>query len=166
MITAMASNRALTLFEPGPQPVLKAGAFLSRDPCVVERKSMVRIKLAAAPSSRSAIQLDGESQLFKFESRASACFFVVCVFREPSPLDAGACQALSECPPTAIAPECCASRAGPHQRPLRPVSEKRKQQGSDDQAGNGERKEQDHVPVDQFKTKEQRGDQHSENRCR
>ena len=126
---------------------------------------MAKIGLAAAPSSRSAIQLDGESQLFKFESRASACFFVVCVFREPRLLDAGACQALSERPPSATALECCASRAGPHQGPLRPVSGKRKQQGSDDQAGNGEGEEQDHVSVDQFKTKEQRGDKHPETLC-
>ena len=31
-------SRALTLFEPGLRPVLKAGGFLTRDPRVVERK--------------------------------------------------------------------------------------------------------------------------------
>ena len=31
-------SRALTLFEPGLRPTLKAGGFLTRDPRVVERK--------------------------------------------------------------------------------------------------------------------------------
>jgi len=33
-------SRALTLFEPGLRPVLKAGGFLTRDPRVVERKKI------------------------------------------------------------------------------------------------------------------------------
>ena len=37
-------SRALTLFEPGLRPVLKAGGFLTRDPRVVERKKYGKAK--------------------------------------------------------------------------------------------------------------------------
>ena len=37
-------SRALTLFEPGLRPVLKAGGFLKRDPRVVERKKYGKAK--------------------------------------------------------------------------------------------------------------------------
>ena len=37
-------SRALTYFEPGLRPALKAGGFLTRDPRVVERRSTVRPK--------------------------------------------------------------------------------------------------------------------------
>ena len=38
-------SRALTLFEPGLRPVLKAGGFLTRDPRVVERKKYGKAKV-------------------------------------------------------------------------------------------------------------------------
>ncbi len=37
-------SRALTLFEPGLRPALKAGGFLTRDPRVVERKKYGKAK--------------------------------------------------------------------------------------------------------------------------
>ena len=37
-------SRALTLFEPGLRPTLKAGGFLTRDPRVVERKKYGKAK--------------------------------------------------------------------------------------------------------------------------
>ena len=37
-------SRAMTLFEPGLRPVLKAGGFLTRDPRVVERKKYGKAK--------------------------------------------------------------------------------------------------------------------------
>ena len=70
-------SRALTLFEPGLRPALKAGGFLTRDPRVVERKKYGKAKPAGASSSRSARWPGGESRLFKSKSRASALLFCV-----------------------------------------------------------------------------------------
>jgi small subunit ribosomal protein S9 len=44
-------SRALTLFEPGLRPVLKAVGFLKRDSRVVEHRIMVRRKPAVTSSS-------------------------------------------------------------------------------------------------------------------
>ena len=70
-------SRALTLFEPGLRPALKAGGFLTRDPRVVERKKYGRQKHAGASSSQSARWPGGESRLFKSKSRALALLFLI-----------------------------------------------------------------------------------------
>ena len=51
-------SRALTYFEPGLRPVLKAGGFMTRDPRVVERKKYGKAK------ARKSFQFSGSNKPF------------------------------------------------------------------------------------------------------
>ena len=49
-------SRALTFFEPGLRPTLKAGGFLTRDPRVVERKKYGIRRASSSQSANSRIR--------------------------------------------------------------------------------------------------------------